>query len=453
MEILNKIFWFLISVGVLVIIHELGHYLVGRLFNVRVIRFSIGFGKPVFSKKMGKDNTIWSVGAIPLGGFVDFSGMRPSKDQTTDSSRDFHKKSILARSAIVIGGPLANFVLAIVLYWTLFVIGSPGMKPVIDEPLPEGLASNQEMFKGDTILSVNEANVNSWKELRWEIIQNGFNQDISFVIRGPEGEVRKVEIDLRGKGLVDSGADPVGLIGIKPLEIDIPAKIGSVVKGGAAYRVGLMEGDRILLIGDRQVSTWRQMVEIIRESPGESLLVKVDRAGVLIKFDVVIDSVTDRDKIIGRLGIKSAAPEAMMRDFVTEIKYPLGVGLIRAIEKTWEISVFSVKMIGRMIVGEVALSNLSGPVTIADYAGQTASYGFVSFIGFLALISISLGIVNLLPIPVLDGGWLVHLLIESVKGSALSDKSFVFVQSVGMSLIGFLFLLAIYNDLVRIYNG
>ena len=453
MEILNKIFWFLIAIGVLVIIHELGHYSVGKLLKVKVLRFSIGFGKPIFSKKLGKDNTLWSIGAIPLGGYVDFSGMRPPKSETTDTSREFYKKPILSRAAIVIAGPLANFLLAVLLYWGIFVMGSPGIKPIIDDPLPESFASKSELYRGDIVLKVNESEVNSWSELRWKIIQNGFNQDIRFLVKGAEGKTREVKIDLKEVGLVDSGSDPVKLVGIQPFQVDLPPDIGGLVEGGAAYKAGMLVGDRILEVGDSRIFSWKHLVQVIKQSPGQALAIKVDRAGVLLKFDVVIDSFNKGNSTIGRLGIRSVSPGTVMEGFVTEVSYTPGLSLLRAIEKTWEITIFSIKMIGKMILGEVALSNLSGPVTIADYAGQTASYGFVSFLGFLALISISLGIVNLLPIPMLDGGWLVHLLVEFIKGSALSDRTFIFVQSIGMSLIGFLFLLAIYNDLVRIYSG
>ena len=450
---LDNILWFVISVGILVVFHELGHYLVGRYFNVKVLRFSIGFGKPIFSRSFGKDKTLFSIGAIPLGGFVDFLGMRENRITQNDDDRAFYRQKFFAKAAIILGGPFSNFILAIFLYSLLFVMGVPSLKPILDNPINSTLASQVDLRRGDEVKKVNNEGVETWQQLRWKILENMHNSEISLEVEGTDGLLRIATLDMAQIDFYEADTDVIKAIGLSPIKYNFPAIIGELIDGGGASRAGLRAGDEILEIDAEKVKNFTHLVNIVSKSAGMEKMVLIDRGGQLITVPVNIDTVDANGKLIGRLGVKVKVPEALERDLLVRVEYSLPKALAMGVVKTWDISVFSLKMIGRMLVGDVSLSNLSGPVTIADYAGKTASFGIASFISFLALVSISLGVINLLPIPVLDGGWLVFLTIEAFKGSAISEKLFVAIQSVGLGLIGTIFVLAIYNDVIRLYSN
>ncbi len=450
---IDNIFWFVISVGILVVFHELGHYLVGRFFNVKVLRFSIGFGKPIFSRSFGRDKTLFSIGAIPLGGFVDFLGMRENRVSQNDDDRAFFRQKFLAKTAIVLGGPFANFILAILLYSILFVIGVPSLKPILDTPISSSSASQTDLRRGDEVKKVNNERVENWQQLRWKILENMHNSKISLEVEGTDGALRLVTLDMGQIDFYESDTDVMKSIGLSPIKYNFPAVIGELIEGGGASRAGLRTGDEILEIDSVQIKNFTHLVKIVSASAGMERMILIDRDGQLIRVPVNIDAVDANGAMVGRLGVKVKVPEVLETELVVRLEHSVPKALTMGVLKTWDISVFSLKMIGRMLVGDVSLSNLSGPVTIADYAGKTANFGFASFIGFLALVSISLGVINLLPIPVLDGGWLVFLTIEAVKGSALSEKSFVVIQSVGFGLIGMIFVLAMYNDVIRLYSN
>ena len=450
---IDNILWFVISVGILVVFHELGHYLVGRFFNVKVLRFSIGFGKPIFSRSFGRDKTLFSIGAIPLGGFVDFLGMRENRVSQNDDDRAFYRQNFFAKAAIVTGGPCANFLLAIFLYSILFVMGVPSLKPILDTPTSFSAASQTDLQRGDEVKKVNNERVENWQQLRWKILENMHNSEISLEVQGTDGALRLTTLNTAQMDFYESDTDIMKSIGLSPIKYNLPAVIGELIEGGGASRAGLKAGDEILEIDAEQVKNFNHLVKIVSASAGMERMILIDRDGQLIRVPVNIDSVDANGEVVGRLGVKAKVPEVLERDLLVRVEHSVPKALAMGVVKTWDISVFSLKMIGRMLVGDVSLSNLSGPVTIADYAGKTANFGIASFIGFLALVSISLGVINLLPIPVLDGGWLVFLTIEAVKGSAIPEKAFVAIQSVGLGLIGTIFVLAIYNDVIRLYSN
>ena len=451
MDLLHKILWFLISIGILVFIHEMGHYLVGRFFNVKVLRFSIGFGRPLYSWKVGSDRTIWSISSIPLGGFVDFLHMRQPANDGKHCDRAFYRKSYVEKCLIVLAGPAANFFLAIFLYFGLFYSGIPGIKPILSNPPIESIASQSGLVEGDLIISVGDEKVNSWQEARWKILEQMHSANLNLRVKRNTSQPADIFLNLDDIDLSKSNVNYLELIGIIPKKLEIPAIVGKTVENGSAQRSGILVGDEILAVGEVEIINWNHLVEVVKFAPNTEKVIQVRRKDEVIDLIVRVEGIEVENKIVGRLGVQVDVPQKSLDEISVSTKYPVIMAFSEAIKKTWDISVFTLKMIGRMISGQVSISNLSGPVTIADYAGKTAEYGLQSFIGFLALISISLGVVNLLPIPILDGGWLVYLSIEAVKGSALNERSFMLLQSLGMGLLGTIFIFAIYNDLVRLY--
>jgi regulator of sigma E protease len=358
------------------------------------------------------------------------------------------------RFAIVAAGPIANFLLAIALYWVLFLHGVPGLRPVIGEPPAGTPAALAQLVAGDRIDRVGKAEVASWQDLRWELLDHAVRRDVvSLEVHRDDGTVSFPKLDLSGVTADDIDSDLLGAIGVTRFSPPIAPVIGRVVDGGAAQRDGLQQGDRVLAIAGTPVNRWDEIVEAVRAAPGRALAFELDRAGVAFQLDVVADSVQENGISIGRIGAAPQIDDAQMQKLMTEISYgPLEAGWQAAV-KMGEVSLFTVKMLGRMIVGDVSLKNLSGPLTIADYAGQSAQLGWLSYVNFLALISISLGVLNLLPVPILDGGHLMYYVVEIVKGSPVSERALEIGQQVGIVLLFSLMAFALFNDLNRLFGG
>jgi regulator of sigma E protease len=356
--------------------------------------------------------------------------------------------------AIVVAGPLANFLLAIVLYWVLFVHGVPGLKPVLDEPPPGSPAALAQMQAGETIVGIEGEPVPSWQELRWSLLELALSGgEARIEARGAQGEALFHVLDissLEAKDLDGEFLDKLGLRLYRPAVLPV---IGKVVDDSVAQRAGLREGDRVLRANGVELQQWGELVETIRAHPGQTVRLDIRRGEMTTTLELVPQAVAESGRSVGKIGAGPQVDSAAMRAVLSEVSYGPVEALSRASRKTWETSVITLKMLGKMVVGEVSMKNLSGPITIADYAGQSAEMGVAAYLGFLALISISLGVLNLLPIPLLDGGHLLYYVAELVKGSPVSEWAWEIGQKIGIMLLGILMVFAIYNDIYRLISG
>jgi len=446
---------FIVALSVLVVVHEFGHYWVARRCGVKVLRFSVGFGKPLWSKTMGRDGTEWVLAAIPLGGYVKMLDEREGDVPAHELHRAFNRKSVWQRFAIVLAGPVANFVAAILLYWALFVHGIPGLIPVVAEPPPASIAAQAGFAAGETVLAVDSAPVKTWQDFRWVILQRALDRRaVSVELQGSQGE--RVVRELRFDGLApgDIEGDVLGALGLLRQRLVLPPVIGEVTGSGAAARAGLRGGDRIVMIDGERPETWDAVVQKVRAAAGRPLQFRVQRGEVdLQPLAVTPDTIEEGGLRFGRIGASPRMDPDLMKGMIADVSYGPLESVWRAVAKTWETALFSLRMLGKMVIGEVSVKNLSGPITIADYAGQSAQNGWISYLLFLALISISLGVLNLLPIPLLDGGHLMYYSVEIVTGKPVSDRIMEVGQQVGMTLLFVLMAFALYNDINRLIGS
>ena len=442
------------AIALLVVFHELGHYWVARRCGVRVLRFSIGFGKVIYSKRFANSDTEWVISAIPLGGYVKMLDEREDEVAPEDLPYAFNRQPVLQRMAIVIAGPLANFLLAIVLYWALFVHGMPGLKPMLGEPPPGSPAALAQMQAGETIASINGETIPSWQELRWTILELALRQgEVKIEARSAQGEPLFHLLDISGLEAKDMDGEFLGKLGLHPYRPVVLPVIGKVVEGGVAQRAGLQEGDHILRANGVAMQRWDELVEMIRAHPGQTVRLEIQRGEMTSSIDLMPQEVAESGKIVGKIGAAPQVDSTIWQAMLIEVSYDPLEAFSRSLRKTWETSTITLKMLGKMVLGEVSMKNLSGPITIADYAGQSAETGVVAYLSFLALISISLGVLNLLPIPLLDGGHLLYYVAELVKGSPVSEQAWEIGQKIGIALLGTLMIFAIYNDINRLISG
>ncbi|HEU0234498.1 MAG TPA: RIP metalloprotease RseP [Gallionella sp.] len=442
------------AVALLVVFHELGHYWVARRCGVRVLCFSIGFGKVIYRKRFANSDTEWVISAIPLGGYVKMLDEREGEVAPEDMQYTFNRQPVLQRMAIVVAGPLANFVLAIVLYWILFVYGVQGLKPVLGEVPPGSPAAFAQMQPGETILSINGETIPSWQELRWSLLELALRHgEVKIETRSAQGERLSHLLDIGGleaKDLDGEFFDKLGLHLYRPAILPV---IGKIAENSVAQRAGLQAGDRILRANGVAMQQWDELVEMIRTHPGKTVRLDILRGEMTTGIELIPQAIAESGKTVGKIGAAPQVDSAAWQAMLTEVSYGPFEAFSRSLRKTWETSVISLKMLGKMAMGEISMKNLSGPITIADYAGQSAEMGVAAYFGFLALISISLGVLNLLPIPLLDGGHLLYYVAELVKGSPVSEQAWEIGQKIGIALLGMLMVFAIYNDINRLISG
>ncbi len=447
---------FLVALGPLVVIHELGHYWVARLCGVKVLRFSIGFGKPLSKWVRGADRTEWVLAAIPLGGYVKMLDEREGAVAPEELPRAFNRKNVWQRIAIVIAGPLANLLMAIVLYWALFMHGVPGTRPVVGAPVQGSAAAGAGFQAGDVILSVDGEAVPTWQEARWELLKHAVRRgSVEVRVTTDDGSTASRKLDMQALTANDLDGDFIRILGLSRFQPRGAPVIASLAPGGAAARAELKAGDEITAINNTRVESPDEATRIIREHPAQAIIIEVRRNGAILSpLQVTPDKITEADgRVIGRIGAGLQPAWQSYEKYRVNIRYGPVDSLGKAVLKTWDTAIFSLKMLGKMVVGEVSLKNLSGPITIADYAGQSAKMGWIPYITFLALISISLGVLNLLPIPLLDGGHLLYYIVEILKGSPVSEFAMEMGQRVGMALLLLMMAFAIYNDLNRLISG
>jgi regulator of sigma E protease len=445
---------FALALGILIVIHELGHFAVARACGVKVLRFSVGFGKPLLTRRWGKDGTEWSLAAFPLGGYVKMLDEREGEVPADELHRAFNRQSVGRRAAIVVAGPLANLLLAVVLYWGIFLHGTEELRPILGAPPAGSIAANAGVREQETVRAVAGEGVTTWQDLRWALVRLAADREtVQLEVAGPGSETFVRTLDLSKLPQSALEGDLLGELGLTLHRPRLPAVIGRVVPASPAAQAGLMAGDEVLAIDGRPIDIWRELATAIRDAPGQALRLAVRRGDSQIDVTVTPAAATERDRTVGRIGIAAHdEPGRHAEMFVTVRHGPLDA-LTRAAVQTVEMSVFSLRMIGRMIAGEASWKNVSGPVTIADYAGQSASMGIAHYIRFLALISISLGVLNLLPIPILDGGHLMYYLAEIIKGGPLSERVMEIGQQIGLTLLILLMAFAFYNDFNRLLSG
>jgi len=444
---LTNLLAFIVAISVLVAVHEFGHYIVGRWCGMKVLRFSIGFGKPVWTKIAGQDRTEYCISGIPLGGYVKFLDEREGPIDPEDQGRAFTHKPIASRIAVLLAGPLFNFLFAIVAYWALFINGVPTMKPAVGEVVAGTYAADAGLVFGDRILKVGDRDATDWEtalvSMLDEMVSNG---RVSLELEGEDGWVRETAIDVGDDAsrLTEPGMLFDGL-GFQPWQP--PAIVGTVTDDGAAKAGGIEEGDRITAIAGEPVVTFRDLQQIVRARPGETVTVEITRRNAQSSRDVTLGSQEQDGVVTGLLGVGISEAAA---DYWYVRKYGPLTAVGQAIERSWTSIGFTVRMLSRMVTGDVSIKNISGPINIAQYAGNSAAAGVNAFLNFLALVSISLGVLNLLPIPILDGGQIVYQSIEGLKGSPLSEKAQIFGQKVGIFALLMLMSFAFYNDIARI---
>jgi regulator of sigma E protease len=454
MIFVQKALSFIVALGVLIVVHEFGHYLAARLCNVRVLRFSVGFGRPLATWRLGRDATEWSIAAIPFGGYVKMLDEREAPVDPQDLPRAFNRQGVGRRFLIVVAGPVFNFLFAIAVYAGLYMHGLPEARPVLAAPAAGTLAQSAGFAAGDTVRSIEGDPIATWQDLRWRVLQGALQREtLRFEVAAERGDISMHLLDLRGFPSEDVESDALERIGLRLYRPPLAPVVGRVIPGSVAERAGLLPDDRVTHVDGVPVTTWEQLVRAIRERPDAGLRLTIERGGVQLGIELVPDAVAENGTRIGRIGVSPRIPAAETERIVVRVSYGPVDSLAKAAAKTWDISVFSLRMLGKMLIGEVSWKHLSGPVTIADYAGQSAQMGWLSFATFLALISISLGVLNLLPIPLLDGGHLMYYSLEFIKGSPVSERAMELGQRVGLALLLFVMAFAFYNDINRVFSG
>jgi regulator of sigma E protease len=448
MSFVQTLVAFVVALGVLIVVHEYGHYLVARLCGVKVLRFSVGFGRPLFLKRVGEDRTEWVLAAIPFGGYVKMLDEREAPVAPQEVGRAFNRQSVWRRILIVVAGPLFNFIFAVLVYACLFMYGLPEARPIIAAPPAGSAAAAAGLKAGDTVRAVNGEPIATWQDLRWRVLQHALQREPAELETIDErGHLATETLDLGAFSPDDVEADVLERAGLRLYRPRLAAVIGQVVPGSPAEHAGLQPGERVLRADDAPIDDWESFVNTVRAKPGVPIALTVERSGTTRVVQVTPDAKT---RLIGAAPYQ---PPGYAQKVLVRVQYGPLESLDRALNKTWDISAFSLKMLGRMLLGEVSWRHLSGPVTIADFAGQSAQMGWISYLTFLALISISLGVLNLLPIPLLDGGHLMYYAIEIIKGKPVSERFMELGQRVGLALLLVMMAFAFYNDLNRLLTG
>ncbi len=448
---------FIVTIGILVTVHEYGHYQVAKWCGVKVLKFSIGFGNTLWSKIVDKDGMELIVAAIPLGGYVKFLDERELNEQETapavhyseaDLDRAFNRQSVFKRIAIVLAGPFANFLLAILLYWLLLMVGVMGIKPSLGKVIVNSPAAMAGFKPNETITKISGNTVDTWQEASFAFLKESLkNQNVDVEVVSDYQKPRTRKLNLASIDFDNEHQDVLTVLGFTLPQTDIPARISEVKKGGPADVGGLQANDLVLSIGQQRIVFWQDFTQVVKQNAGKSLDVLIKRNAKEITLKVTPDASTVDGKILGMIGV------AAQDNRLTKIDYSAWRALTKSVTTTWDTSILSLKLMGKLVTGQLSLKNMSGPVTIANAAGDSADRGWKQFVGFLAFISISIGVMNLLPIPVLDGGHLMYYMAELLTGKPVSESIMVIGQKIGIFLLGLMMIIAFYNDINRLITG
>ncbi|MFP1805069.1 sigma E protease regulator RseP [Lonsdalea quercina] len=450
MNILWSLAAFIVALGVLITVHEFGHFWVARRCGVRVERFSIGFGKALWRRR-DRLGTEYVIALVPLGGYVKMLDGRVADVPPALAEQAFDRKTVWQRAAIVSAGPIANFIFAVFAYWLVFILGVPGVRPVVGEVLPNSIAAQAQISPGMELKSIDGIETPDWDSARLAFI--GKIGDAEMTIgTAPLGSslIEQKKLDLHSWSFEPDKQDPAVSLGIVPRGPQVEAVLAGIQPHSAAEKAGLQAGDRIVKVDGQLLSRWQQFVIAVREHPGERVELSVEREGETLTLTLTPDSKTvGKDKIEGFAGVIPRVTP-LPEEYKTVRQYGPFSAVYEATDKTWQLMKLTVGMIGKLIAGDVKLNNLSGPISIAQGAGMSADYGLIYYLMFLALISVNLGIINLFPLPVLDGGHLLFLAIEKLKGGPVSERVQDFSYRIGTVLLMMLMGLALFNDFSRL---
>jgi regulator of sigma E protease len=452
--VLASILAFVVAIGVLIAVHEFGHFWVARRLGFKVQRFSIGFGRPLWQRTgPAPDHTEYVLAAIPLGGYVKMLDEREGPPQPGEEGRSFQSRPPLARIAVLLAGPGFNFLFALVAFWVLFMNGVPGLKPVIGEIADGSIAQRAGLASDETIVAVGGQRVTTRESAVLGILDVLVEKgDVPLTLQDSAGRERSTVLIVpteKRVQLTEPGALMSGL-GFSFWYPKLPVIVGQLVEGGAAEAAGLKPGDEIYAVDGQRIEDFYRFVEVVRSRPGETLQFDLLRNGSKLSVDVAVTAEVEDGKTIGRIGMSAGGSASFPESMRTEERYGPLAAVRPAAAETWSKTALTVKFLWRMVAGDVSTKNISGPINIAQYAGLSALGGLTYFIGFMALISISLGVLNLLPVPILDGGQVLYQVAEIIKGSPLSEGLQLAGQKVGIAFLVALMGFAFYNDIARL---
>jgi len=442
---------FIIALGILISIHEYGHFWVARKVGIKVLTYSLGFGRPLWRRTGKIDNTEFVVAAIPLGGYVRMLDEREGTVLAHEKHRAFNNKPLWARTAVVLAGPVANFILAIFAYWLVMMMGISGVAPIVGE-VPEGSPAAVAGFQvEDKIVSINGRNTDTWTDARITFIDEGIdrNEPIPVDVEAANGERTQRFLDVSSASLLDAETDAFDVLGLTIWQPEIPAVVGAFTEGSAAELAGLQVGDEIIAANDVLIANFSELVNVVHPRANQATDFTIQRGSSTVDFTVTPKASEHNGRSIGLIGIAPNRPDAAYDRLQVKVKYPPLEALGKAVERTYNMTTLTLQMLVKLVVGEASLDNISGPLSIAQFAGQSASVGLDHYINFLALISLSLAVLNLMPIPMLDGGHLVYFAVEAITGRPVSERVQIWGQQLGILLLGALMFLAFYNDIGR----
>ena len=450
MQFLTYVLAFVVAVGIIVTVHEFGHYWVAKKLGVKVLRFSVGFGKPLFTKLGGEDKTEYVLASIPLGGYVKMLDEREGEVSASEVHRAFNRQKVWKRFAIVSAGPIFNFIFAVFAYWITFVAGVDGVKPTVGEIQAQSIADQAQIQARDTFTHIENRPVKTWQQTTIQMLNGALKTgSVNATLRREDSSQKTVTLDLNDTKQLLAEGNLLEKIGISPWRYQYQARFGEI-KNGVAKEAGIQEGDKVIRVDGKEVNTWVELVSYIQERAEVPINFVLQRGDEQLSLQVSPSADELDGKVIGRIGAYPYIDQQQLESQKVVVRYGVIESFGKGLVKTWEVSILTLKLLWKLVVGEASLKNISGPVTIAEYAGVSAAIGFSAFVGALAIISISIGILNLLPIPVLDGGHLFYYLVEMVKGSPVSEKFEAAGQRLGIIMLAGLMSLAFYNDIQRL---
>ena len=450
-DFLQYLLALIFTLGVLITFHEFGHFWVARKCDVKILKFSVGFGKPLWSRFFGQDRSEFVIASLPLGGYVQMLDEREGKVSESELNRAFNRKSLAQRTAIVLAGPVFNFIFAIMAFWLMFMIGLQGLKPIVGNVQEGSIAYRAGLNEGVEIIAVDSRETKTWTMVV-DAFVNRIIDGGKVDIRVRDNSVVKIlTVNLEGISIDDMAEQGLlNQLGITPMKYKVPAIIGDIHSGLPADEAGLVVGDLIISANGDQIGDWVQWVKYIQAHPTQKITVEIKRENETLSLVLIPDKkVKDDGSVIGFIGAANQ-PVQDVDGMFGEESYTLLPAFLKGVEKTWDMSWLTLRMLGKMITGQVSVKNLSGPISIAQYAGDSAKSGAAAFLWFLGIVSVSLGVLNLLPIPLLDGGHLLYYMVEFFKGSEVSESTQIICQQVGFTLLLGLMILVFYNDIARL---